>query len=60
MFDRIELVHLANFGIQEANKGDTGVKRKDVVDTGRGVKKAKKAEAPTVSSRMKIFSKYAR
>ena len=39
-FDRIELVRLAHFGIQEANKGDTGVKRKDVADTGKGVKKA--------------------
>ena len=47
-FDRIELVRLAYFGIEEGNKGDTGVRWKEVVDTGKGVKKAKKAEASTV------------
>ena len=50
LFDRIELVRLAHFRIEEANKGDTGVKQKEVVDTRKGVKKANKAEAPTVSS----------
>ena len=48
-FDRVELVRLAHFGIQEANKEDADVKRKDIADTGKGVKKAKKADAPAVS-----------
>ena len=50
LFDRIEPVRLAHFGIEEANKGDTGVTQKEVVDTRKGLKKANKAEAPTVSS----------